>query len=434
MSTDPTPTPTLDELRGMPTGPDRISAAAGAAAAANADVKKAREDLAKAVWTLHYRHKDKGWSKQKASKGTGVGATSLFPTGSPVAPSEEQILEQLPNWDADTALAERDKAAAELAKHRAFADGAREIRRKDIAALYQGHLDGKQWEIAEIGAEYELDTTMVTGDIKAMGVTLRPSQRRKVASENSGQPTELGPIARMLGVSRIYLQHRIRYWSNPERSSKPGAFPADAEAGDGKYWPDKVKTWFDSLPAMAAAPTGLSLHRAAEQVGEPYPTVKGAIISAAEAGTLPPELIYGSGAVNEALFVQWWRDRKERLSAGTTLVDAAKKAGVNEKTFRTAVHEAEAAGELPEKARVSDRRYDEDVLLAWWRQKTSPEAVASTGTTMKDLAEAAGLKVDKVRYQVRKAEESGSLPEGVRLPSGRFNKEKGLAWLKSLGL
>ncbi|MEU7861592.1 helix-turn-helix domain-containing protein [Nonomuraea sp. NPDC049141] len=153
-----------------------------------------------------------------------------------------------------------------------------------------------------------------------------------------------------------------------------------------------------------------------------------------DAGTLPPDIVYGSGAVNEILFVEWWRKRKESLSAGTTLADAAERVGVNEKTFRTAVHEAEAAGELPEVAKVSDRRYDEDALLAWWQEKTSPEAVASAGTTMKDLAETAGLKVDQVRYQVRKAEEAGILPEGVRPASGRFNKKAGLAWLESLGL
>ncbi|WP_433513706.1 hypothetical protein ACQP2T_60850 [Nonomuraea sp. CA-143628] len=434
MSTDPTQTLTLDELRAMPAGPDRIRAAAGLAAAANAEAKDARELLGKAAWTLHYRHKAKGWSKQKASKGTGVGATSLFPTGTPVAPSDEDILAQLPDWDPDTALAERDQAAAELKTHRALAESAREIRRQDIAALYQGHLDGRQWEIAEIGAEYKLDLTMVSGDIKAQGVELRPSQRRKVASESGEQPTELGPIARMLGVSRVALQNRIRYWGKPEQADKPTAFPADADAGDGKYWPAKVKAWFDRLPAMANAPTGLSMHRAADQVGEPYATVKGALLAAADAGNLPHELVYSNGAVNEALFVEWWRERKERLTAGTTLVDAAERAGVNEKTFRTAVHAAEEAGELPKGAKVSDRRYDEDILLAWWRQKTSPEVVASAGTTMKDLAEAAGLNLDKVRYQVRKAEKDASLPEGVRLESGRFNKKAGLAWLKSLGL
>ncbi|MFI6536613.1 hypothetical protein ACIBHY_29475 [Nonomuraea sp. NPDC050547] len=429
-----TPVPTLDELRAMPAGPDRIRAAAAAAAAANDSAKTAREALATAAWTLHYRHRDKGWSKQKASKGTGVGATSLFPTGSPVAPSEDQILELLPVWEVGAALTARDAAAADLAKHRAFADGAREIRRTDIAALYQGHLDGRQWEISEIGAEFELDLTMVAGDIKAVGVTLRPSQRRKVASEASDQPTGLGPIARMLGTSRLYLQACVRYWSDPARAEKPNAFPSEAVAGEGKYWPGKVKPWFERLPAMAAAPTGLSLHRAAALVGEPYPTVKSAITAAAEAGTLPPDIVYANGAVNEDRFVAWWRERKERLTAGTTLVDAAEKVGVNEKTFRTAVHEAEEAGELLKEAKVSDRRYDEDLLLAWWRRKTSPEAVASAGTTMKDLAETAGLKVDQVRYQVRKAEEAGTLPEGVRLDSGRFNKQAGLNWLKSLGL
>ncbi|MEU6712913.1 hypothetical protein ABZ897_15645 [Nonomuraea sp. NPDC046802] len=428
------PNQSLDEVIAIQDGQRRLSASIALAAAATADAKKARDALAKAAWTLYYRHKGKGWSKQKASKGTGVTATSLFPTGGPVTQSDEQIAEQLPDWDVATALAERDKAASDLKKHRALADAAREIRRKDIVALYQGHLDGRQWEIAEIGAEYGMDLTMVSGDIKAQGVELRPSQRRKVASAGSSQPTELGPIARMIGVSRIFLAHRIRYWSKPEQAGKPNAFPADAAAGDGKYYPLRVKEWFDRLPAMAAAPTGLSLRRAAEQVGEPYPTVKGAIERAADAGTLPPDLIYGTGAVNEDLFVQWWRDRKERLSAGTTLVDAAAKAGVNEKTFRLEVHAAEDAGELPEGAKVSDRRYDEDALLAWWKRKTSPESVASAGTTMKDLAEAAGLKVDAVRYQVRKAQEAGTLPEGVRLESGRFNKKAGLQWLKSLGL
>ncbi|MFI6634314.1 hypothetical protein ACIBI7_35995 [Nonomuraea fuscirosea] len=437
MTTNPTIkklTSRLNELRVMPAGPDRISAAVSLVADANEQAKKSREDLGKAAWTLHYRHKDKGWTKQKASKGTGVGGSSLFPTGGPVTMSDDEIRAQLPEWDAETALAERDKAAADLAAYRQLAEDARKIRREDIAALYQGHLDGVQWEIAAIGSTYELDLTMVSGDLKAQGVELRPSQRRRVASAESEQPTDLGPIARMLGVSRMALQNRIRYWGKPEVADKPYAFPADANAGDGKYWPAKVKAWFDRLPAMAAAPTGLSLRRAAAQVGEPYATVKGALLAAADAGNLPHELVYSNGAVNEALFVEWWRARKERLTAGTTLVDAAAKVGVNEKTFRTAVHDAEKAGELPKGAKVSDRRYDEDVLLAWWRQRTSPQTVASAGTTMTDLADAAGVSLDRVRYQVRKAEKEGTLPEGVRLESGRFNKKAGLEWLKSLGL
>ncbi|MEU7863940.1 hypothetical protein [Nonomuraea sp. NPDC049141] len=131
----------------------------------------------------------------------------------------------------NTALAKRDEAAKELKAKRALADAVREIRRQDIAALYQGHLDGRQWEIAEIGAEYKLDLTMVSGDIKAQGVELRPSQRRKVADAAAEQPIEVGPIARMLGVSRVALQNRIRYWGKPEQADKPNAFPADADAG-----------------------------------------------------------------------------------------------------------------------------------------------------------------------------------------------------------
>ncbi|MEU4513241.1 hypothetical protein AB0G05_27405 [Nonomuraea wenchangensis] len=421
----------LDELRRMPAGVERIRYAADLVSDANAAAKEARKALGEAAWTLHYRHKDKGWSKQKASKGTGVGATSLFPPGGPITQADEDIAAQLPDWDVETALGKRDQAASDLGLYRKLAESAREIRRKDIAAVYQGHLDGRQWEIAEIGAEFNLDLTMVAADLKAEGVELRPSQRRKVASASSDQPTDLGPISRMLGVSRLALTHRIRYWSKPEQAGKPNAFPPDADAGNGKYWPARVKEWFDRLPLVAAAPTGLTLRRAAAQVGESDSTVKAAIMAAADAGDLPHELVYSNGAVNEKVFVQWWRERKERLTAGTTLVDAAAKAGVNEKTFRVAVHDAEKAGELPKGAKVSDRRYDEAILLTWWQQRSSPEAA---GITMKDLAEAAGLKVDAVRYQVRKAQEAGTLPEGVRLETGRFNKQQGLAWLKSLGL
>ncbi|MGA4995838.1 hypothetical protein [Nonomuraea bangladeshensis] len=422
---------TLDDVLVITDGMQRLSAAIALAASVSADAKEARKALGEAVWVLHYRHKDQGWSKQKASKGTGVGATSLFPTGGAVTLSDDDIVAQLPDWDVETALAKRDQAAAKLKERRALADAARDVRRRDIAALYEGRLDGRQWEIAEIGAEFNLDLTMVAADLKAEGVELRPSQRRKVASASSDQPTDLGPISRMLGVSRLALTHRIRYWSKPEQAGKPNAFPPDADAGNGKYWPARVKEWFDRLPLVAAAPTGLTLRRAAAQVGESDSTVKAAIMAAADAGDLPHELVYSNGAVNEKVFVQWWRERKERLTAGTTLVDAAAKAGVNEKTFRVAVHEAEKAGELPKGAKVSDRRYDEAILLTWWQQRSSPEAA---GITMKDLAEAAGLKVDAVRYQVRKAQEAGTLPEGVRLETGRFNKQQGLAWLKSLGL
>ncbi|MEU4703347.1 hypothetical protein [Nonomuraea dietziae] len=417
---------TIEELNDMPPGLDRIRAAHRTAGDAADAAKPAREQLTKAAWELRYRHK---WSKAKASEKTGLFSTTLFPAASLVEPSEEEILERLPGWDLETALAEREAAAAKFATQRAIEDAAREIRRKDVAALYQGHIDGRQWDQAEIGAEFGMDTTMVKADLKAMGVELRPSQRRKVASEE-GAPVDLGPISRMLGVSRLYLKAVIRYWGDPARAEDPKAFPQDAAAGEGKYWPGKVKQWFERLPVVAASPTGLTLARAAERVGEPYEAVKAAIDSAAEDGTLPADVVYSNGAVHEERFTAWWRERKERLYSGDSLITLAELLKVDYKGLRTKVRAAEEAGELPKGVKLGER-YDRIQFLSWWRAISS---VTSEGVTMKALAEALGVKPEKVRYQVRKADEAGGLPAGVRLENGRFDFDAARTWWRSLGL
>jgi hypothetical protein len=416
----------LQELTGMPAGVDRIKAALRIGNDAADKAKPAREQLAKAAWVLAYRH---GWSKTKAAKDTGLFTTSIFPAAALVEPSEEEILAALPDWDEDTAVAERSAAAAVFAVCKAVEDGARDVRRRDVAALYTGQLDGRQWEMADIGNTFNVDTTMVKSDLKAADVELRPSQRRKVATPQSG-PENLGAIARMLGVSRLYLKDRITYWRNPAREGNPKAFPPDAAADGGKYWPSKVAAWFRSLPTVAASPTGLTLRRAADRVGEPYDTVKSAIDQAADDGTLPAGLVYSNGAVHEGHFVEWWRTRKERLHAGVPLSDVADELGVDYKTFRTRVRAAEDAGTLPDTARRGDR-YDRDGLVEWWRSASSSEG---EGVMMKTLAEDLGVKPEQVRYQVRKAEQAGGLPAGVRLESGRFDLESARRWWRSLGL
>ncbi|MET8006294.1 hypothetical protein [Nonomuraea glycinis] len=416
----------LQELTGMPAGVDRIKAALRIGNDAADKAKPAREQLAKAAWVLAYRH---GWSKTKAAKDTGLFTTSIFPAAALVEPSEKEILAALPDWDEDTAVAERTTAAKVFSACRAVEDGAREVRRHDVAALYQGQFDGRLWEIADIGTEYGMDTTMVKADLKAAGVELRPSQRRKVASPEGG-PENLGAIARMLGISRLYLKDRITYWRNPSRADNAKAFPPDAAAEGGKYWPNKVAAWFRSLPTVAASPTGLTLRRAADRVGEPYDTVKSAIDQAADDGTLPAGLVYSNGAVHEGHFVQWWRTRKERLHAGVPLSDVADELGVDYKAFRMKVRAAEDAVELPAEARRGDR-YDRDGLVAWWRSASSSE---DEGVMMKTLAEQLGVKPEQVRYQVRKAEQAGGLPAGVRLESGRFDLEAARRWWRGLGL
>lgn len=416
---------TIDELNDMPSGPERLRAAHRTATDAAAKAKPARDALATAAWVLHYRH---GWSRSKAAKDTGLFTTSIFPHSVVVELTDEEILARLPTFSLEEALEERDKNAREFRRLKAIEEAARDIRRKDVAALYQGHYDGRQWEMVDIAAAAGgMDMSIVKSDLKASGVEVRPGQKRKVANIE-GSPEDLGPIARMLGVSRLYLKALVRYWRDPARADDPKAFPADAIAEDGKYWPGKVAAWFRSMPTVAASPTGLTIARAAERVGEPYETVKAAIDSAAEDGTLPADIVYSNGAVHEGRFTAWWRARKEYLHAGESLSALAEALGVDYKNLRTTVRSFEQVGELPEGVKIGER-YDKVRFIEWWR---AISAAPAEGVTMKVLAEALGVSPDKVRYQVRKAEQAGTLPPGVRLGNGRFHYERARTWWQSL--
>lgn len=413
-----------ERLENRQPGMNRVKAAHAIVVEEAPKVSAASAKLRKAAWVLHHRH---GWSKSKAASGTGLALTSVFPPAKVVEPSREEILAQLPDWDEATAKTTRDEQARKYATAKQEENTARDIRRRDVSALYQGHLDGKLWEMADIGTGAGLDTTVIKADLKALGVKIRPGQKRKAASVD-GPPAPLGDIARMAGVSPLYLRDRVGYWSDPSRARRKHAFPTDAAVEDDLYDPGKVKAWLDTLPQVAASPRGLALRAFAGRIGENEETVKSALTAAADRGLLEPGTVLPDGAVDEALATVWWKRRKETLTAasqGESLYALADTHGRPYKDLRLLVREAEKAGTFPEQAKIGDR-YVPERFAAWLAQQDQRKTV-----TLKELAERAGVTYEQARHQVRKAEGDGTLPAGVK-EGKAFVLEPALAWVKGI--
>ncbi|SDH67862.1 hypothetical protein SAMN05421505_12048 [Sinosporangium album] len=416
----------LTELRGKPSSTDRVRDAHRAVTDALGAGREQRKALATAAWVLHHRH---GISKRRAVAGSGVQVYTVFPPPSAPADAEQEaeIVAQLPDWDHDEATRRRDTAAALLHTLKLLEDGAREVRRTDIAHLYTGQLDGRQHEITDISADLDIEASTIRGDLKAADVPLRPVHRFRTATPGDASAT-LGEIARMLGVPRLVLKERIRYWSAPERARHEQAFPADGRTDDGHYRPGPVRQWWQQMPVVAAAPAGISLRRAAEQVGEPYESVRSAVQQAVDKGELTSEVIAADGSVNPAKFTAWWSRRKGL----TTLPKLCAQVGTGIKAFRLAIRAAETDGTFPAEARPGGGDlYDGPKVLAWWADRTR-------GVSLVDAAGELGTTPERLRYQLRKAEgrlgtrEGTGLPAGVRLDNGRLDLKAARAWWNTL--
>ncbi|GAA4209211.1 hypothetical protein GCM10022252_75390 [Streptosporangium oxazolinicum] len=363
---------TADELERRPPGMARIKAAHQIVVDEAPKVSEASEKLREAAWVLHHRHE---WSKSRAASGTGMALTSVFPPPKFVEPSKEDILKKLPDWDEIIARATIALEARNYRNAKAEGGKARDIRRRDIAALYQGHLDGKLWEMADIGTEAELDTTVVKADLKALKVAIRPGQKRK-AAVLGGPPAPIGDIARLAKVSPLYLRQQVGYWSAPERTPGKHAFPGDAAVGDGLFDPDMVLAWLKKLPTVASAPAGLTLRAFSGRIGENEETVKSAIAKAADRGTLPSGAVLPDGSVNEAVTTSWWQQRSAAKAeaaspepGGPVLVlmqDVAADLEVPVHTFRYQVRKATTAGTLPPAVRPDGKKFDLPAARAWW--------------------------------------------------------------------
>ncbi|MEV7011668.1 hypothetical protein [Streptosporangium sp. NPDC051022] len=341
---------TIEAIQAMPPGAGRARAAHEATEDANIAAAIHRQTITGLVAVLEG---DYGHTKADLGRSTGIAVQNLFPPNAVLprpkgkAPKEPQAVKQL----AEEATGYRDE--------RAKAKAVREIRRDDVAALYQGALDGRQWETGEIARETGMSDSLVKADLKARGVDLRPATGPRTASLDDESAT-LAEIARMLRVDYKRLKDAV------QAHTRSRTLPEEAEAGGGaaddrRYVPRVVAEW--------------------------WPTIRSA-------------------------------KRVAYAPQGAKLSDLARRYGENYEKVKTAVRYAERAGELAEGVRNDDGTFNEQAWLEWWRAR---------GVTLSDIAAEQGVDYEKLRQRVRAFLSKHELAEGVRLDSGRWNRERFLA-------
>uniref|UniRef100_UPI003F49668E hypothetical protein n=1 Tax=Streptosporangium sp. CA-235898 TaxID=3240073 RepID=UPI003F49668E len=351
----------IDALRAMPAGTERIRAAHKVTTDAIAAAAEHRAEIDKLAAVLYYRH---GWKKAPLARAAGMYTTNLFPARVTLPrPPDDLVLSQ---EDAEAQLAEQSLAYREAQE---LADNARAIRRDDVVALYEGRIDRKLWETADIARETSspeadesgMSDSLVKADLLARDVTLRPGKGQRVAALD-GPPASLPDIARMLHVTPVRMKNAV------QAHKRAGTFPEGAMVGD-LYVPQVVAEWWPTTARAAKraayAPQGEQLATLARRIGESYDKVKTAVRYAEEDDALPEGVKLDDGTYGEEKFLTWWRARAEALQAGTTLKDLAADLRVDYEWLRQQVRAyRKKHGELPEGVELPYRRWDGEKFVA----------------------------------------------------------------------
>ncbi|GHE31344.1 hypothetical protein GCM10017673_37590 [Streptosporangium violaceochromogenes] len=181
-------------------------------------------------------------------------------------------------------------------------------------------------------------------------------------------------------------------------------------------------------PAIKAAgldDESATLAEIARMLGVDYKWLKDRVRSHQRGGTLPEGAEFRQGSRDgkpryvPRVIAGWipairQPRRVDHAPKGEKLADLARRFGEPYERVRTAIRVAEQAGDFPTGVRNPDGTFNEEPFMAWWRAR---------GVTLKDLAAELGADYEPLRWRVRTFLNSGSLPDGVRLPSGRWNRE-----------
>ncbi|MET8382411.1 hypothetical protein ABZV14_05315 [Streptosporangium canum] len=149
--------------------------------------RSTRKDIDKLGAVLLYRH---GWKKARLGRAACISPMNLFS-------ARVTLPEPLDDFVLTEVEAQLTDKSPSYRQEQERAKAAREIRRDDVVALYQGHIDGRRRETPDIAQETGMSDNLVKADLIARQVELRPAKGQRAATlDRPAAP--LPDIARML--------------------------------------------------------------------------------------------------------------------------------------------------------------------------------------------------------------------------------------------